>query len=154
MDLLYWLCYAQRCQVPRHLVGNGEAERRFNYFVNKYSKIKALTSHFTLIEDQYDPGSTWVCCHVARIDSKAYFYSTRKRPSWYWYSGLAAHSTRVQPQLGYMVDPQPKLALGLTSASSAQVPEYDCVAKKAIELLNGPVDEVPSEDYGWALTKL
>ena len=42
-------------------LGNNEAERRFNYFANKYPKIKQFMSHFTIIENQYGPGSTWVC---------------------------------------------------------------------------------------------
>ena len=75
---IYSIGYAVRNDVKYpdiSSLGNSEAERRFNYFVSKYSKIKELMSHFTLIEDQYGPGSTWLCCHITRIDSKAYFYS-------------------------------------------------------------------------------
>ncbi|KAL8728492.1 MAG: hypothetical protein Q9181_005326 [Wetmoreana brouardii] len=39
--------------------GTKEAERKFNYFVEKYSVIKEFMSNFELIEDLYGPGTTW-----------------------------------------------------------------------------------------------
>jgi len=64
---IYSIGYAVRNDVKYpdiSALGNSEAERRFNYFANKYSKIKDFMGHFTLIENQYGPGSTWVCCVV------------------------------------------------------------------------------------------
>lgn len=39
--------------------GTKEAERKFNYFVEKYSVIKEFMTSFQLIEDLYGPGTTW-----------------------------------------------------------------------------------------------
>ena len=39
--------------------GSKEAERKFNYFVEKYSLIKEFMTHFDLIENLYGPGTTW-----------------------------------------------------------------------------------------------
>ena len=39
--------------------GTKEAERRFNYFVEKYSLIKEFMTNFGLVEDLYGPGTTW-----------------------------------------------------------------------------------------------
>ena len=39
--------------------GTKEAERKFNYFVEKYSLIKEFMTNFELIEDLYGPGTTW-----------------------------------------------------------------------------------------------
>ncbi|KAL6698583.1 hypothetical protein J3F84DRAFT_405695 [Trichoderma pleuroticola] len=39
--------------------GTREAERRFNYFTEKYPLIKEFMSNFELIEDHYGPGTTW-----------------------------------------------------------------------------------------------
>ncbi|KAH8747670.1 hypothetical protein F5882DRAFT_471149 [Hyaloscypha sp. PMI_1271] len=41
------------------LYGTGEAERRFNYFVEKYSLIKEFMTNFGLIENHYGPNTTW-----------------------------------------------------------------------------------------------
>lgn len=49
--------------------GSNEAERRFNYWASKYIKIKEFMENYTLIENQYGPGTTWVSstnCYVAR----------------------------------------------------------------------------------------
>ena len=46
---------------------------------------------------------------------------------------------------GYRLSWDTWLSHSLNWLWGSQVPEYDCVAKKAIELLNGPVDKVPSE---------
>lgn len=40
--------------------GTKEAERKFNYFVEKYSLIKYFMTHFDLIENLYGPGTTWI----------------------------------------------------------------------------------------------
>ena len=40
--------------------GTREAERKFNYFVEKYSLIKEFMTNFELIEDLYGPGTTWI----------------------------------------------------------------------------------------------
>ncbi|KAK5989590.1 Flavin-dependent halogenase malA [Cladobotryum mycophilum] len=39
--------------------GSGEAERKFNYFVQKYSLVKEFMTNFDLIENHYGPGTTW-----------------------------------------------------------------------------------------------
>ena len=39
--------------------GTREAERKFNYFVQKYDLIKKFMSNFELIPDLYGPGTTW-----------------------------------------------------------------------------------------------
>jgi flavin-dependent dehydrogenase len=39
--------------------GTREAERKFNYFVEKYDLIKKFMSNFELVEDLYGPGTTW-----------------------------------------------------------------------------------------------
>ncbi len=39
--------------------GTREAERKFNYMVEKYSLIKEFMTHFELIENLYGPGTTW-----------------------------------------------------------------------------------------------
>ncbi|KAI4132384.1 MAG: hypothetical protein LQ338_000732 [Usnochroma carphineum] len=39
--------------------GTREAERKFNYFVEKYDLIKQFMTNFELIEDLYGPGTTW-----------------------------------------------------------------------------------------------
>ncbi|KAJ5170048.1 uncharacterized protein N7500_002831 [Penicillium coprophilum] len=39
--------------------GKSEAERKFNYFVQKYDLIKEFMTNFDLIEDHYGPGTTW-----------------------------------------------------------------------------------------------
>lgn len=39
--------------------GTKEAERKFNYFVEKYSLLKEFMSNFELINDLYGPGTTW-----------------------------------------------------------------------------------------------
>ncbi|KAL8835905.1 MAG: hypothetical protein Q9170_003132 [Blastenia crenularia] len=40
--------------------GTKEAERKFNYFKEKYVLIKEFMSNFELIEDLYGPGTTWI----------------------------------------------------------------------------------------------
>ncbi|KAI9708956.1 MAG: hypothetical protein M1820_003650 [Bogoriella megaspora] len=40
--------------------GSREAERKFNYFVQKYDLIKQFMTNFELIEDHYGPGTTWI----------------------------------------------------------------------------------------------
>ena len=67
---IYSIGYAVRNDVKYpdiSALGNSEAERRFNYFSDKYSKIKDFMAHFALIENQYGPGSTWVCCYPTGI---------------------------------------------------------------------------------------
>ncbi|RFU77149.1 flavin-dependent halogenase [Trichoderma arundinaceum] len=39
--------------------GAREAERKFNYFVEKYSIIKEFMTNFELLENHYGPGTTW-----------------------------------------------------------------------------------------------
>ena len=39
--------------------GTKEAERKFNFFVEKYSLIKEFMTNFELIHDLYGPGTTW-----------------------------------------------------------------------------------------------
>ena len=39
--------------------GTKEAERKFNYFVEKYDLIKQFMGNFKLIENLYGPGTTW-----------------------------------------------------------------------------------------------
>lgn len=39
--------------------GTREAERKFNYFVQKYEIIKEFMTNFDLIENLYGPGTTW-----------------------------------------------------------------------------------------------
>ncbi|KAH7324218.1 hypothetical protein B0I35DRAFT_423745 [Stachybotrys elegans] len=39
--------------------GSTEAERKFNYFVRKYSIMTKFMAHFDLIENLYGPGTTW-----------------------------------------------------------------------------------------------
>ncbi|KAJ5738575.1 hypothetical protein N7493_001730 [Penicillium malachiteum] len=39
--------------------GTREAERKFNYFVQKYDIIKKFMKNFDLIENLYGPGTTW-----------------------------------------------------------------------------------------------
>jgi hypothetical protein len=39
--------------------GTREAERKFNYFTQKYSLIKEFMGNFELIENLYGPGTTW-----------------------------------------------------------------------------------------------
>lgn len=39
--------------------GTKEAEKKFNYFVEKYDIIKQFMKNFELIEDLYGPGTTW-----------------------------------------------------------------------------------------------
>ncbi|KAI4264516.1 MAG: hypothetical protein L6R42_000381 [Xanthoria sp. 1 TBL-2021] len=39
--------------------GTREAERKFNYFVEKYDLIKQFMTNFELIENLYGPGTTW-----------------------------------------------------------------------------------------------
>lgn len=39
--------------------GSTEAERKFNYFVRKYSVISDVMTNFELIENLYGPGTTW-----------------------------------------------------------------------------------------------
>lgn len=65
---IYSIGYAVRDDVKYPDItsfGSNEAERRFNYFSSKYGKIKEFMSNFTLIENQYGPGSTWVSVHVS-----------------------------------------------------------------------------------------
>lgn len=40
--------------------GTREAERKFNYFVEKYDLIKEFMTNFELVEDLYGPGTTWI----------------------------------------------------------------------------------------------
>ena len=40
--------------------GSREAERKFNYFVQKYDLIKEFMTGFELIEDLYGPGTSWI----------------------------------------------------------------------------------------------
>ena len=79
---IYSIGYAVRNDVKYPDItafGNNEAERRFNYFTNKYSKIQDFMSHFTLIENQYGTGSTWVCSFVAKRQTTLTLLS--RRPS-------------------------------------------------------------------------
>lgn len=39
--------------------GTREAERRFNYFVEKYSLVKEYMTNFELLENHYGPNTTW-----------------------------------------------------------------------------------------------
>lgn len=39
--------------------GKGEAERKFNWIVNRYPKMKGLMDQHVLIENLYGPGTTW-----------------------------------------------------------------------------------------------
>jgi len=41
------------------MYGTREAERKFNYFVEKYDLIKQFMGNFKLIENLYGPGTTW-----------------------------------------------------------------------------------------------
>ena len=40
--------------------GTKEAERKFNYFVKKYSLIEEFMTNFELIENLHGPGTTWI----------------------------------------------------------------------------------------------
>ena len=40
--------------------GSREAERKFNYFVQKYDLFKKFIANFKLVEDLYGPGTTWI----------------------------------------------------------------------------------------------
>ena len=39
--------------------GSTAAERRFNYFVQKYPKMTSVMSLFKLLPDYHGPGTTW-----------------------------------------------------------------------------------------------
>ena len=42
------------------MYGTREAERKFNYFVQKYDLIKKFMGNFQLIENLYGPNTTWI----------------------------------------------------------------------------------------------
>lgn len=64
VEWIYSIGYAVRNDVNYgdiSSLGSSEAERRFAFYENKYSKIREFMTHFKLRENQYGPGTTWVC---------------------------------------------------------------------------------------------
>jgi hypothetical protein len=206
-------------------LGNTEAERRFNYFLGKYSKLKQFMSNFTLIENQYGPGTTWTIrkqltyqtqvvsgpgwvtvgdgigftnplhspgitasmassVYAAEISQVALSKKTEeeRRELWKPYDDWCAAAIPSLNQMNVFnyvcfLDPRAAAEVSLMWQHlagvgipgwqlirqayrlnwdtylghsinwlwGAQVPEYELVAKKAIELLSGPPDHVPSK---------
>lgn len=228
VEWIYSIGYAVRNDVKYPditALGGSEAERRFNYYIEKYPKIKEFMAHFKLRENQYGPGTTWTIrkqlsyqtqqvsgpgwvtigdgigftnplhspgitasmassTYAAELTRKALaakdeaerrevwkvyddwcaaaipalfqmnkfnyvcFKKARCAPQvalmWQFFAGIGIPGWQLIRQ-AYRLNWDTWLGHSINWLWGAQTPEYDIVAKKAIELLDGPVDEVPDE---------